>query len=43
MEVLQEIMSNHRTSDSIDVLANSVGAFCGLIAVTYFLSNKKGN
>lgn len=43
MEVLQEIMANHRASDSVDVLANSVGAFCGLIAVTYFLSNKKDN
>lgn len=43
IEVLQEVMANHRSSDSVDVLANSVGAFCGLIAVTYFLSNKKDN
>jgi VanZ family protein len=43
MEVLQEVMANHRTSDTVDVVANSVGAFGGLIVVTYFLSNKKDN
>lgn len=41
MELLQAIMANHRSSDFVDVIANSVGAFCGLIAVTCFLSNKK--
>ena len=43
MELLQAIMANHRSSDFVDVIANSVGAFCGLIAVTCFLSNKKDN
>jgi VanZ family protein len=41
MEILQKVMSNHRTSDVVDVLANSLGAILGLITVTFFLSNKK--
>lgn len=41
MEIFQGLMSNHRTSDAVDVLANSSGAIFGLIVVTFFLSNKK--
>ena len=41
IEVVQGLIGNNRTPDSLDVFANSVGAFCGLLVSIYFLSNKK--
>lgn len=41
MELLQAIMGNHRSSDWLDVIANSLGAISAMLLISYFLSNKK--
>lgn len=41
MELLQAKMSNHRSSDFYDILANSFGAFVGYVYTGYFITNKK--
>lgn len=41
MEILQGVMANHRSSDTVDVFANSLGAVFGFFVAPLFLSNKK--
>jgi VanZ family protein len=41
METLQAIIGNNRSCDFFDVVANSVGAFSGMIFSVGILSNKK--